>query len=178
MGDDALLAKLGRLVQLIAREPQPDVQASLLEALLSGALRRDLSRAPCKSEPTASARVVDGVVARAAQLMRADLKRRWTVSELARAVGVSRAVLARRFVQALSEPPQRWLARVRLERAASLLVETDEGLAGVADAVGYDSEFAFSRAFRRQFGSPPGAYRRRLRTAGGSGSSAPVMRAA
>ena len=78
----------------------------------------------------------------------------------------------------LGEPPQRWLARVRLERSAALLVESDDGLAGVAAAVGYDSEFAFSRAFRRQFGVAPGAYRRHLRKIGGSGSTGPVMRAA
>jgi transcriptional regulator GlxA family with amidase domain len=179
MDDEAVIAKLGRLVQLIARERQPDVQASLLEALLSSAFSLDLARVEQKRERSAPlARVVDGVVARATQLLRADLKRRWTVRELARAVGVSRAVLARRFVQALGEPPQRWLARERLERAATLLVASDDALAGVAAAVGYDSEFAFNRAFRRQFGVAPGAYRRHLRRAGGFGSSAPIMRAA
>jgi transcriptional regulator GlxA family with amidase domain len=120
--------------------------------------------------------VADSVVVRATQLLRADLTRHWTVAELARAVGVSRAVLARRFAAAMGEPPQRWLTRSRLERAAALLGAADDGLAAIAAAVGYDSEFAFSRAFRREFGVAPGAYRRRLRRAGGS--SAPVMRAA
>lgn len=180
MDDGAMVGKLGRLVQLMALERRPDVQASLLEAVLSQALSLDLARR--QAEPAAPARVIDGVVARATQLLRTDLKRHWTVAELARAVGVSRAVLARRFVAALGEPPQRWLTRLRLERAAELLGSSDDGLALVAAVVGYDSEFAFSRAFRREFGVAPGAYRRRLRAAGGcgsrGGSSAPVMRAA
>jgi transcriptional regulator GlxA family with amidase domain len=178
MDDESLALKLGRLVELIVRERQPAVQVALLEALVSSALGADLGRAERQRGGAPIAPVLDGVVARAAQLLRADLRRHWTVQELAQKVGVSRAVLARRFVQALGEPPQRWLTRVRLERAAALLVESEAGLASVADAVGYDSEFAFSRAFRRQFGVAPGFFRRRARTVGSGTGGAPVMLAA
>jgi transcriptional regulator GlxA family with amidase domain len=187
MRDPSLLPTLGRLVQLLVEERQPEVQACLLEALLSKAL---LSSAPfsnavaAPAEPSErapsearTAKVVDSVVQRALSLMRADVARRWTVQELAQKVGVSRAALARRFARALGEPPQRWLTRARLEQAALLLAEGDDALAAVAAAVGYDSEFAFSRAFRRHFSVAPGAYRRRLH-AGSGGSGSPIRMAA
>ena len=75
-------------------------------------------------------------------------------------MGLSRAALARRFVAALGEPPLRLQARLRLERAALLLERTDASLAEVASQVGYESEFAFSRAFRREYGAPPATWRR------------------
>jgi transcriptional regulator GlxA family with amidase domain len=170
MRDDSLVPTLARLIELLIDEPRPEVQACLLEALLSSALRAGRAAAA----PRRSAPLLDAVVERALKLMRADVKRRWTVRELAAKVGVSRAVFARRFVRALGEPPQRWLTRLRLERAAALLEQSDDALAAVAVRVGYDSEFAFSRAFRRQFGVAPGVYRRRLRT----GSGAPILLAA
>ena len=111
-----------------------------------------------------AARVVtDPLVVRALALFDEDPGKRWTVEELGRELGVSRPVLGRRFVAALGVPPLRTLTRTRLGRAAELLQTTDAGLAWVADAVGYDSEFSFSRAFRRQFGLPPGHYRAQLR---------------
>jgi transcriptional regulator GlxA family with amidase domain len=168
MRDDSLVPTLGRLLTLLLEEPQPEVQACLLEALLASALRAD--RVQREGGPERGAKVVDSVVKRALELMRADVKRRWTVQELAEKVGVSRAALARRFALALGEPPQRWLTRVRLERAAALLAEGDDTLALIAAAVGYDSEFAFSRAFRRQFGVAPGVYRRRLHALAGARS--------
>lgn len=107
--------------------------------------------------------VTDPLVVRALALFEEDPGKRWTVEELGRTLGVSRPVLGRRFVAAVGAPPLRTLTRTRLGRAAELLRTTDDGLAGVADAVGYDSEFSFSRAFRRQFGLPPGRYRAQLR---------------
>lgn len=101
----------------------------------------------------------DFLVARALALFRAHPERRWTVEQLADELGTSRAVLGRRFTQALGLSPLRALRDVRMQQAARLLRETDEGLAAIGDAVGYDSEFAFSRAFFRHEGVRPGRYR-------------------
>jgi transcriptional regulator GlxA family with amidase domain len=105
-------------------------------------------------------RARDAAVARALDAMKRDPMRAWTVAELGRLVGLSRAAFARRFVRAVGEPPKRYLASLRLELAAHLLATTDEGLAQIAAMVGYASEFAFSRAFSRRFGVAPGGFRR------------------
>jgi AraC-like DNA-binding protein len=73
---------------------------------------------------------------------------------------VSRATLTRRFGATIGEPPLSYLARWRMLLAAQLLRDTADPLAGVARAVGYGSEFAFAKAFKRHHGVAPGAYRR------------------
>jgi AraC-like DNA-binding protein len=88
---------------------------------------------------------------------------RWTVGKLAKVAGLSRAAFARRFAAELGVTPLRYVATVRLRRAAQILVADDASLAVVAAEVGYATEFALSRAFRRLVGEPPGAYRRRVR---------------
>lgn len=115
----------------------------------------------------------DPQVEKAIALMRGSLDRRWTVSALARAVGLSRPAFARRFVAARGMSPLRFLTRLRMQRAAALLAESDAGLSRIASDVGYDSEFAFNRAFKRFYLRSPGAFRRELRS-----SFTPVMRAA
>lgn len=117
--------------------------------------------------------VSDLLVRRALALFEREPSRRWTVESLAEALGVSRAVLARRFEAAVQRPPMRALTEVRMRRARELLRDTDGGLASIADAVGYDSEFAFSRAFKRHEGVAPAIYRRSVR-----GSGSPVCMAA
>src|SRR5690606_19465580 len=125
------------------------------------ALEAPRTQAPLQTARLRGAPLHDTVVARALALLQKDLGRRWSVDELGAAVGLSRAALARRFVAALGEPPLRLQARLRLERAALLLERTDASLAEVASQVGYESEFAFSRAFRRRYGVAPGAHRQR-----------------
>jgi transcriptional regulator GlxA family with amidase domain len=115
----------------------------------------------------------DRQVQRAIALMREQLERRWTVTALARGVGLSRPVFARRFVEQTGLSPLRYLARTRMERAAELLRESDAALAQIGTLVGYDSEFAFNRAFKRHHQLAPGSFRRRF-----SFPSAPVFRAA
>jgi transcriptional regulator GlxA family with amidase domain len=105
----------------------------------------------------------DPEVARVVETMRSDLARAWTVTELAKETGMSRPTLARRFVRAIGEAPLKHLARLRMEHAAQLLETTDDSLCGIAPRVGYDTEFAFSRAFRRHHGISPGAFRRQAR---------------
>ena len=112
----------------------------------------------------------DPAVSRALALMQAEPAKRWTVERLARAVGLSRAAFARRFVALSGRSPLRYLTELRLALAASLLENDDASLAEVALRVGYVSEFAFSRAFKRQHGVTPSRFRR-LRTV----PSAPTM---
>jgi len=109
---------------------------------------------------------VDRPVARALSLLQAEPAKRWTVAELSRAAGLSRAAFARRFTAVTGRPPLRYLTELRLSLAADLLERTCASLAELALEVGYRSEFAFSRAFKRQYGIAPGGYRRRAAAAG------------
>jgi transcriptional regulator GlxA family with amidase domain len=88
----------------------------------------------------------------------------WTVEKLAARAGMSKSSFSSRFTEVVGEPPHAYVARVRMQRAARLLRESRRTLAEIATAVGYDSESSFSRVFKKQFGSSPGAYRRTLRS--------------
>jgi transcriptional regulator GlxA family with amidase domain len=103
---------------------------------------------------------VDRFVTRALGLLHDAPAARWTVASLAKKVGTSRAVLARRFRAITGLSPLRYLSRVRMERATELLLTSDLSLAEIAREVGYDSEFSFNRAFKRNRGLPPGIFRR------------------
>lgn len=85
----------------------------------------------------------------------------WSVDRLARRVGVSRTVLAARFRHFLDMPPMHYLTHWRLQLAAQCLKATDTPMKGIAEQAGYESEAAFSRAFKRHFGLPPADWRRR-----------------
>jgi AraC-like DNA-binding protein len=84
----------------------------------------------------------------------------WTVDELASDVGLSRSALAERFTAIIGQPPMQYLTRWRLHLAADLLHSSRRSLAAIAADVGYESESAFSRAFKRQLGAAPAAWRR------------------
>ncbi len=101
----------------------------------------------------------DPVVGRALRLIHAAPEEDWTVERLARETAVSRSILADRFTEAIGQPPMRYLAAWRLQLAADLVRTTDLGMAEIGGRVGYESEAAFSRAFKRQFGVPPASLR-------------------
>jgi AraC-like DNA-binding protein len=84
----------------------------------------------------------------------------WTLARLSKEVGTSRSVLAERFTRLLGMPPMHYLARWRMQMAANLLRTTSAGLADIAERVGYGSEAALSRAFKRSLGVAPAYYRR------------------
>lgn len=84
----------------------------------------------------------------------------WTLEELAREAGVSRSSLAARFAHFVGTPPMQYLAQWRIQLAASLLRNSQSSLAEIAERVGYGSEAALSRAFKRSVGVPPANYRR------------------
>jgi AraC-like DNA-binding protein len=84
------------------------------------------------------------------------------VGELAVGIGVSRSLLTQRFARFLGQPPLTYLAHWRLQLAAKLLHTTQKTVIEVAFDVGYESEAAFNRAFKREFGLPPAQYRHKL----------------
>jgi len=112
----------------------------------------------------------DLVVRRVLDLFHKAPEHRWTLAEAARAGGISRPALSRRFTETLGQSPLRALRAIRMQKAEQLLLETESGLAHIAAEVGYDSEFAFSRAFRRHAGVSPGQFRR-------SGQTPPTLAA-
>ena len=154
--DPALARDVGRLMDTLRRRAGAPATADAERWVLELEPRPALG-----AEPTPAPR--DLAVERALGLMQANLTRRWTVRSLAKAAGLSRAAFARRFARSLGESPIARLARLRLERAARLLVESDASLAEVARSVGYSSEFAFSRAFKRHHALSPASFRRQQR---------------
>lgn len=156
-------ARLARLLALLDEEtatPGPgsdEVVRRLVDVVLVQLLRGLGASGRCRGVVTALA---DPAVARALTAVHADPGRRWTVEALAAEAGLSRAALARRWRAALDEPPLSYVTRWRLALAGELLSTTDLPLAGVAARVGYESEFAFARAFKRATGTPPGRWRR------------------
>lgn len=106
----------------------------------------------------------DPVVGRSLALLHRRPAHAWTIAELARAAGLSRSTLVERFTRYLAQPPMTYLAAWRLRLAADALTTTSKPVAGIAAAVGYESEAAFNRAFKREFGAPPARFRRASRT--------------
>jgi AraC-like DNA-binding protein len=97
----------------------------------------------------------------ALRLLENNPQRPWTVEDLARCSGVSRATLAKRFSEVVGEPPIAFLTGWRLALAADLLRAPETTVARVARAVGYSSPFTFSTAFKRHYGYSPQDHRRR-----------------
>jgi transcriptional regulator GlxA family with amidase domain len=106
----------------------------------------------------------DPRVVRSMAALEKAIAERWTVERLAAVAGMSRAQFARRFKAAFGVSPVDHLIRRRMERARELLERTDDSLQEIAAVVGYESEFAFNRAFRRHHGTPPGVFRRLRQT--------------
>jgi AraC-like DNA-binding protein len=102
----------------------------------------------------------DRFVGKALALMHERPDHAWSVDDLAREVGLSRSALHERFVEYLGQPPMQYLASWRIQLGARLLRESNRNVATIALEVGYESEAAFSRAFRRMVGSPPAAWRK------------------
>jgi len=136
--------------------------AKLSEALFVDTVRRHVAGLPNQSTGwLAGAR--DPVVGKSLALLHKRPEHPWTIAELATSVGVSRSALVERFTRYLSDPPMAYLTGWRLRLAAQALTTSPKGVADVAAAVGYESEAAFNRAFKRAFGMPPARYRRHTR---------------
>lgn len=105
----------------------------------------------------------DPLVAGALDAIHAEPGRDWDVESLARRVAASRSVLAERFTATVGRPPMRYLAAWRIERAAELLLTSTDGVSDIAARVGYGSQSAFNRAFKRHTGASPARWRRAAR---------------
>ena len=115
----------------------------------------------------------DRIVGQALAALQRNPDRDWTLDALAREANTSRSVLSERFQQRMGTPPMQYLAQLRLALAASLLTTSEVPLIRIAEDVGYQTDTAFSRAFRRQYGVPPAAWRRQHAAARGSLDSFP-----
>ncbi|WP_169952113.1 AraC family transcriptional regulator [Microbispora sp. H11081] len=155
--DGSLVTLLGR--EIVKDEPGQEVVLDrLLDLLLIAVLRAWFSRPDARAPGWYRAHG-DPVVGQALRTLHADPAHPWTVAELARRAGVSRAALAQRFARLVGEPPMAYLTGLRLARAADLLRETDATLEAVARQVGYGTAFALSSAFKREHGVSPQRYR-------------------
>jgi AraC-like DNA-binding protein len=135
------------------------VLAKLSELLFVEAVRRYAEALP-DGQTGWFAGLRDPFVARTLALLHGDIIRRWTVDDLGREVGLSRSALADRFTRLIGVPPMHYLASWRMQVATQKLRNTSTPLARIAEIVGYDSEAAFSRAFKKAFRVPPAAWRR------------------
>lgn len=134
---------------------------ALLDMLLLHILRAWLDRQPAPGESAGwAAALNDPTTATALQAIHRDPARPWTVATLAAEAGLSRAPFARRFTALVGQPPLTYLTWWRMTTAARLLRQSDAPLGTIAAKVGYTSEFAFANAFKRQYGTAPGRYRR------------------
>jgi len=140
------------------------VLAKLSEVLFVETLRSYIAQLP--SEQTgwlAGAR--DSEVGQTLALMHRNPTHPWTIATLAKKAGISRSVLAERFRHYLREPPMAYLTRWRLQLGAQMLSSTNYAVSQIAAEVGYDSDAAFNRAFKRHFKIPPARFRSQSRSA-------------
>jgi AraC-like DNA-binding protein len=135
------------------------VLAKLSELLFVETVRRYAEALP-EGQTGWLAGLRDPYVARALTLLHRDITRRWTVDDLGREVGLSRSALADRFIRLIGAPPMHYLANWRMQVATQKLRATSASLAQIAEMVGYDSEAAFSRAFKKTVGAAPATWRR------------------
>jgi AraC-like DNA-binding protein len=138
------------------------VLAKLSELMFIEVVRRHLQAMP-PEQAGWLAGLRDPFVGKALALMHAGPARNWTIEELAKSAGMSRSVLAERFTGLVGMPPMQYLAKWRMQMATGLLSDGSANLASVAKAIGYESEAAFSRAFKKMVGTPPSVWRRSAR---------------
>ncbi len=151
--------------QTHAPSPGGDVLlARLAESLFVEAVREYVRSLP-ESQRGWLAGLRDPHVGRALALLHGEPARAWDVETLAQETGLSRSALGEHFVALLGEPPMQYLTGWRMALAAQALSSGSDAVARIAERVGYESEAAFNRAFKREFGAPPAAWRRAGRVA-------------
>lgn len=162
-------AQLGKTVELLTAEfAQPQIGTtaavnSIVDLLLIQFVRVWLDRHPEKQSGSWLGGMRDPVVRDALVCVHARPEHPWTTESLAAATAVSRTTLSRHFRSALGQTPGAYVMQWRMDLASVRLRDTDEPVESISGAVGYASPHAFSRAFRRVRGMPPGEYRSRLR---------------
>jgi AraC-like DNA-binding protein len=143
----------------LGRPGSETVLAKLSELLFVEAVRRYVETMP-KGQTGWLAGLGDPAVAHVLALLHGDINRDWGLEELARGSGLSRSVLADRFTRTLGMAPIQYLAHWRMQVAAHELKNSRASLSRIAELVGYESEAAFSRAFKKTFGTAPATWRR------------------
>ncbi|MGQ0833395.1 MAG: AraC family transcriptional regulator [Gammaproteobacteria bacterium] len=136
--------------------------SKLSELLFVEAVRQYVAALPAEQRGWLAG-LRDPIVARALSLLHSRPNGPWTAEDLAREVGLSRSAFADRFTTLIGEPPMQYLAAWRMQLAAQRLREGRASVSQVAHEVGYESEAAFNRAFKREFGTPPATWRRKAR---------------
>ncbi len=179
-----LLAALPPVIHLSATNPPPGVATGWLRSLFDIAVRESASTRPGRENMLARvselmfvetirgylealpetqmgwlAGVRDPVIGRALTSLHAEPRRPWTVEALARDAGASRSVLAERFTALVGQPPMQYLALWRMQIASRAILD-GSSIASVAESVGYESEAAFSRAFKKLVGQSPATWRK------------------
>jgi AraC-like DNA-binding protein len=155
---------LGTLLSMAAKESGnaraggENVRARLSELLFVEAIRLYLETLP-PAQTGWLAGLRDPLVGQALAALHARPSEQWTVEQLARLAGSSRSVLAERFTEMVGHPPMQYLALWRMQLASRLLIDGGH-VSAVASAVGYESEAAFSRAFKKLMGESPATWRR------------------
>jgi AraC-like DNA-binding protein len=129
------------------------------EMMFVDAVRRHVDSMPEESRGWLAG-LRDRHVGRALALMHEQPAGNWTVDELAKRANLSRSALHERFVELIAQPPMQYLTNWRMQIASRLLCDTQSSVAAIALEVGYDSEAAFARAFKRLVGAPPATWRR------------------
>jgi AraC family transcriptional regulator, alkane utilization regulator len=164
MEDDqasALIASTVRQILVMAEKAAPGTElmlGRLMELLFVEVLRRYATSLPASAKGWFAA-LNDPILGRALQFLHRDPALRWTVDDLAREAGSSRTVLAERFQAVLGQAPIEYLTSWRMQLAAERIRAGGEALGVIAADVGYDSEAAFNRAFKRVTGVTPGRWR-------------------
>ncbi len=160
--DDGWTANFTQQAVVESHAQRPGGEAMLArmsEMMFVDAVRRYADQLPTQSVGWLAG-LRDRFVGRALALLHEDPAQDWSNDELGRRVGLSRSALHERFVQLIGVPPMQYLAQWRMQAAARRLLETRATVATIAIEVGYDSEAAFARAFKRLVGKPPAAWRR------------------
>ena len=135
------------------------VLTRLSELMFIDVVRRYLETLPAEQAGWLGS-LRDAAIAKALSLMHSSPAHCWTIDELAREAGVSRSVLAERFAARVGLPPMHYLAKWRMQLAAQMLAGSDARIATIAASIGYDSEAAFSRAFKKMIGVSPSDWRK------------------
>ena len=151
--------RLGRLVELALAEVDGAGAASVRERLSESMFIETVRAHLALGAPGWLDGLGDPVVGRALSLLHAGPAEPWTTASLAHQVGASRSTLSNRFTRIVGQPPMRYLAARRMRLAADKLGQPEATVAEAAHAAGYDSEAAFSRAFKKATGITPGAWR-------------------
>ena len=146
---------------LAEQQPSPEVVAKLAELFLTQAVREYVEHLPYGASGWLRG-LTDPAVSKALSIIHSRYAEELDVEGLAREAGVSRTVLGEKFAELIGEPPMRYCARWRMRMAANMLRDGKQNASNVAYSVGFNSEAAFTRAFKREFGEPPATWRRQV----------------